>query len=411
MNEQPITTTERILDWFGLKRNILVMLLTILIIGMGEELWVRFIPKYLELLGASVWIIAFYGTLKDILDALYQYPGGWLADKLGRRIALIIFICLAILGYICYLISPTWVWVLLGTLLVMSWSSLTLPAIFAIIGDNLPKSRRVVGFSMQSILKRVPIVLAPPLGGALLGYFGFLTGMKFCLGITIILSLISIYIVHKFYVEKVESANDSLRFSALWRNMDKQLKRLLVSDILARWAEGIPKVFIILYLFNLLKVAPFQYGWLTSIQMLTAILIYIPIAKLADITERKPFVLLTFIFFAVFPLLIVTADKFFPLTLGMIIAFIAAGLREIGEPARKALIVDLAQSDARARAVGVYYLIRGFIVFPASLVGGWLWTIKPEYPFYIAFIIGMLGVIVYAVSGPGGKSKFEFMKL
>ena len=138
--------------------------------------------------------------------------------------------------------------------------------------------------------------------------------------------------------------------------------------------------------------------------MLTAIIIYIPIAKLADLTERKPFVLLTFIFFALFPLMVVTAGKFSPLTIGIILAFITAGLREIGEPARKALIVDLAQSDARARAVGVYYLVRGFIVFPASLVGGWLWTIKPEYPFYIAFIIGMLGVIVYAISGPGGKT-------
>src|SRR3989304_2643368 len=55
----------------------------ILILGMGEELWMRFVPKYLELLGAGAWGIAVYGTLKDLLDAVYQYPGGWLADRLG----------------------------------------------------------------------------------------------------------------------------------------------------------------------------------------------------------------------------------------------------------------------------------------------------------------------------------------
>ncbi len=60
------------------------MLTTILILGMGEELWLRFVPKYLELLGASAWIIAAYGSLEDLLDAVYQYPGGWLADRLGR---------------------------------------------------------------------------------------------------------------------------------------------------------------------------------------------------------------------------------------------------------------------------------------------------------------------------------------
>ncbi|MCX7919701.1 MAG: MFS transporter [bacterium] len=389
------------------------MLVTVLIIGMGEELWSRFIPKYLELLGASAWIIAFYGTLKDILDALYQYPGGWLTDKLGRRIALLIFIWLAIFGYILYLISQNWLFVIIGTLFVMSWSSLTLPAIFAIIGDNLPKSRRVIGFSMQSILKRIPIVLAPPLGGAIIAVAcsqlgeqkGFVTGIRLCLVITIILSLISMIIVRRYYIEKPVSVTDSFRFSDIWRKMDTQLKRLLVSDILARWAEGIPKVFIVLYLMNILNVDTFTFGWLTSIQMLTAILIYIPIAKLADVTERKPFVLLTFIFFSLFPLMVVTADEFAPLTIGLTVAFIIAGFREIGEPARKALIVDLAQPDARARAVGVYYLLRGIIVFPASLVGGWLWTIKPEYPFYLAFIIGTLGVTVYAFSGPGGKSK------
>ena len=69
----------------GLERNIVVMLAGIIIIGIGEELWTRFIPRYLELLGATAWLIAWYGTLRDFLDAVYQYPGGWLADRLGRR--------------------------------------------------------------------------------------------------------------------------------------------------------------------------------------------------------------------------------------------------------------------------------------------------------------------------------------
>lgn len=63
-------------DWLGLKRNILVLLGVILLLSTGEELWSKFLPKYLEVLSAGVWIIAFYGTLRDFLDALYQYPGG-----------------------------------------------------------------------------------------------------------------------------------------------------------------------------------------------------------------------------------------------------------------------------------------------------------------------------------------------
>ncbi|HEV2844603.1 MAG TPA: MFS transporter, partial [Thermoanaerobaculia bacterium] len=139
------TRISRLRSWLGLERNVLAMLATFLVLGMGEELWVRFVPKYLELLGAGAWVVAFYGTLKDLLDALYPYPGGWLADRRGRRTALVFFAVLAIGGYAVYMVAPSWPWSLAGTVLVMAWSSLTLPAIFAVIGDHLPASRRAMG--------------------------------------------------------------------------------------------------------------------------------------------------------------------------------------------------------------------------------------------------------------------------
>ena len=126
----------RLRDSLGLERNILVMLAVIVAVGMGEELWSRFIPKYLELIGAGTFGIAAYGTLKDILDAVYQYPGGWLADRLGRRKALMLFTLLAMIGYLVYLLVSNWIWVLAGTVFVMAWTSLSSPAVFAIIGDT-----------------------------------------------------------------------------------------------------------------------------------------------------------------------------------------------------------------------------------------------------------------------------------
>jgi MFS family permease len=398
---QPATGLSRWRHWLGLERNILVMLAAIVILGMGEELWMRFVPKYLELLGASAWGIAVYGTLKDLLDAVYQYPGGWLADRLGRRAALVLFTLLAIVGYGFYFFSPNWEWLMVGTLFVAAWSSLTLPAIFAVIGDNLPQTHRAIGFGVQSILKRVPIVLAPSLGGWLIATLGLARGMKVGLGVTMVLALVAIVIVLRYYVEKALPARDTAHFGDIWRSMDAHLKRLLVADCLARWAEGIPKVFIILYVINVLRADAFQFGWLTGVQMLAATLIYIPIAKLSDRMNRKPFVLVTFAFFALFPLALVSAVNFF----WVVLAFVIAGLREIGEPARKALIVDLAQEPTRGRAVGMYYLIRGLVVFPASLVGGWLWTINAQLPFYIAFLVGVAGFLAYARWGPNTNER------
>jgi MFS family permease len=362
---------------------------------MGEELWSRFLPKYLEVLGAGAWGIAAYGTLKDLLDAVYQYPGGWLADRLGRRRALIAFTLLAIVGYTVYLLSPRWEWLLVGTIFVMAWSSLTLPAVFAIIGDNLPQTRRAIGFGVQSILKRVPIVVAPPLGGALIAALGFVAGLRVAFAATIVLALAGIAVVRRYYREQAPVPDGALTFRGVWRQMDARLRRLLAADCLARLAEGIPKVFIVLYVLNVLRADAVQYGWLTSVQMLTAILVYIPIGKLADRLNRKPFVLMTFAFFALFPLALAAAGGF----AGLLLAFMVGGLREIGEPARKALIVDLAPPEARGRAVGMYYLIRGLVVFPASIIGGWLWTVAPRAPFYVAFVVGVLGLVAYGVWG------------
>ena len=164
--------------WAESKRNILVMLACVLVLGMAEELWTRFIPKYLELLGATAWIIAIYGTLKDLLDAVYQYPGGWLADRIGRKRSLLLFTFLSMAGYLVYLLAGSWLWILIGTFLVMAWSSLTLPALFAIIGDHLPATSRATGFGVQSIIKRIPIIVAPAIGGWWIARSGLPEGMK-----------------------------------------------------------------------------------------------------------------------------------------------------------------------------------------------------------------------------------------
>jgi MFS family permease len=380
-----------------LERNVVVMLATFLVLGMGEELWTRFVPKYLELLGAGAWAVAFYGTLRDLLDALYPYPGGWLADRMGRRASLVTFAVLSIGGYAIYMLAPSWPWILAGTVLVMAWSSLTLPAIFAVLGDHLPPGKRATGFGVQAILKRVPIILAPPLGGWLIARFGFQGGVRAGLAVTILLALLGIAILRRSWSPTVAPAPDRESLPGLWRRMDPGLKRLLVADVLARWAEGIPKVFILFFVMDVLGGTAVEFGALTSVQTIASALVYIPVARLADRMNRKPFVLLTFAFFALFPLALVTAHG----TAWLTAAFVVAGLRETGEPARKALIVDLASAGARGRAVGLYYLIRGLAVFAAPLVGGWLWILDRRLPFYVAFGVGAAGFLVHARWGPG----------
>src|SRR5688572_25895968 len=177
----------------------------------------------------------------------------------------------------------------------------------------------------------------------------------------------------------------------VWQTFHIALKRLLVSDVIIRTCEGMTGVTTILYVTNVQRFTIKQYGTLVAVQMITSILVYIPAGKIADRIGRKPFVIATFLSFALFPLAIIAATSF---TL-IILAFVVGGLREIGEPARKAMIVDFAQDNLRARSVGLYYLVRSLSITPAALVGGLLWGIAPEVPFIVAGVIGLIGTFVF----------------
>lgn len=382
----------KLADYLSLERNVSIASAAVFLLGLGEELWKKFLPKYLEALGASTPVIGLFGTAENFFDAVYQYPGGWLADRLGRRRAFLVFVVLASTGYLIYLSSNSWPFLFVGLAFAMAWQSMASPAIFAIIGDSLPPERRAMGFTIQSILKRVPIVIAPLIGGALIVELGTRYGIRVGLVITLFLAVVTLLLIRRINIEVKASQATNIR--GVWLSFHAALKRLLVSDVIIRMCEGMTGVLTILYVTNVKGLSAARYGTLIAIQMTTSILVYIPAGKIADRVGRKPFVILTFVSFALFPLAVVLASSFALL----MVAFVIGGLREIGEPARKAMIVDFAQQDVRARSVGLYYLIRSLSITPAAAVGGLLWKIAPEVPFVTAAVIGLLGTIVFAAT-------------
>lgn len=382
----------RAIDYLALERNVTIASAAVFLLGFGEELWKRFLPKYLEALGATTPIIGLFGTVEDFLDAVYQYPGGSIADHLGRRRAFLIFITLASLGYIVYLFSPSWPFLFVALALVMAWQSMASPAIFAVIGDALPRERRAMGFTLQSILKRLPIVIAPVIGGILITSLGLIKGIHIGLLITLGLAAITVLLVLRITIRN--HAAHAVNIRGVWKSFHTALKRLLLSDIIIRTCEGMTGVLAILYVTNIHGVSIAWYGILIAIQMTTSILIYLPAGKIADRVGRKPFVIITFLSFALFPIAIILASSFALL----VIAFVVGGLREIGEPSRKAMIVDFAQDNIRARSVGLYYLVRSLSITPAAALGGLLWKIAPQVPFVTAGIIGVVGTVVFALT-------------
>jgi MFS family permease len=385
----------------GLERGVAALAAGLFVYGFGEELWFRYLPEYLRALGAGALSVGFFGTLKDLLDAGYAYPGGVIADRLGSRRALLLFAALTTAGFALYLAHPTVAAIFAGLFLVMAWQSLGLPATFSLVREELAGGGRLVGFTVQSVVKRLPIVLAPPLGGWLIGRYGIGRGMRIGFAASIALSLLMLaglaWAFRRGERPEVEAPPAPAGRSSDRLRLHPILRRLLAADILIRLCEGLPDVFLVVWALEVVRITPARFGLLTSILMATAILSYIPAALLAERAEKKPFVVLTYAFFTLFPLAVVLSRSFAMLAL----AFVVGGLREIGEPARKALIVDLAAGSDPGRSVGLYYSIRGFAVAGAAAVGGALWSVRPSLTFAVATVLGAAGTLYAALALPG----------
>ena len=371
------------------------------VFGFGEELWFRYLPEYLRTLGASVLVVGLFGTVKDLIDAAYAYPGGWASDRLGTRRALMLFGGVTVAGY-----AVLWAWrsvagVFAGIVLVMAWASLGLPATFALIGEELDESRRIGGFTVQAILKRLPIVLAPPAGGLLLTRLGTAPGIRVGLAASILLSLAMLAGLSLALRSPTPPSATPLRDLVKPPGLPPALRRLLEADCLIRLCEGLPDVFLVVWAIEIVGITPAQFGILVSVRTLTSIVSYAPAVALAGKTEKKPFVLLTYAFFTAYPLAVLFARSF----AGLLAAWVVGGLSEIGEPARKALIVDLSDPRARGRTVGVYYSIRGFAVAGAAAIGGALWTIRPALTFLAAAGLGVVGTLWAARFLPDREKK------
>jgi len=376
-------------------RNVLVMSLAVFALIAGEQLWTRFMPEYLVALGAPAVALGLWGSSKDFIDAALQYPGGSLSDRYGSQRALLLFTAIAGLGYLAYWVAPSWPWMFLGLLLATAWGSLASPAMFALVAESLPSGRRARGFLIQSVLRRVPIVFAPTLGGMLVERMGLRDGLRLGFSISIMLAVVTLWFQNKFYLPPEGARPTRVHgLRALWRRAPSPLRRLLVADVLARAAESMADVFVVVYVLDHLHAGPMRYGGWVGLQMAVSIASYFPGGWLAERYGARLPVTITFLMFAGFPLAVGLASGNASLTL----AFVVAGLRELGEPARKAMIVDAAPEDARAQTVGAYYLARSVLIIPAGILGGLLWARHPQWPFWGASAFGVIGVVYFLIA-------------
>jgi MFS family permease len=388
----------QVTNFFGLKRNLVILLLAIFVIGAGEELWMRFVPKYLQTLGASVFVIGLYDALRTLLGAIYAYPGGVIVDLWGHRRGFLVFNIVSIIGYALVLLVPHWGAVIVGMLLFLSWSCFSLPATFSLVAAALEANRHSMGIGVQSVIKRLPIMIAPFFGGLLIDRFGVVDGVRIALIVSIVLSGATILVLRQLQDEpKPEpAATERLNFWQSLRAFNSPMRRLLLSDILIRFCERIPYAWVVIFAMDYIGANGKQIGVFTTVEMLAAALCIIPASHYADRYGREPFVIVTFMMFTLFPISLLVARGFPAYSLPLLlIAFAIRGFKEFGDTSRKALIIGYCDPARCGQMVGAYYLVRDLIVSPGAILGAYLWYLGAVTNFLGATALGIAGTIFY----------------
>src|SRR5438034_4432230 len=158
LGRSTVSSWRTISEFLALKRILALLLVALVLAGTGEKLWLGFAPKYLQTLGAAVFVIGLFDALQTLLGALYAYPGGWLTDHWGQRRSLMLFSALSLAGYLVVLVWHHWIAVVLGAFLFLAWSSFSLPTTFDVIATSLKQSQHTMGVGVQSMVRRVPMM-------------------------------------------------------------------------------------------------------------------------------------------------------------------------------------------------------------------------------------------------------------
>jgi len=311
----------------ALNRTVAIVLVSVLFFGLGEQLWSPFLPAYLEattrtsggadgaaVLWSTLLAVGVYACLRNLFEAGCYVGGGHLTARLGDRGSLILFGALTVAGYVLFLAGQGPVPAIVASLLIMGWDPLSVPVTFTTVGATVARRDQGMAFAVQSIQKRVPKIIGPAVAGFTLaaatrhygGAEGHVVGMRALVAVALGLALVSLAVQVR-WMPHHPPAPAGPGALAILRAFETPLRRLLLAEVFTRWCDWLVREFVVLYLLAVRGLDPATVGLLFALQNTTALLTYLPIGRLTVAVGLEPFVGLTFVFFALFPLALTLA--------------------------------------------------------------------------------------------------------
>ena len=350
---------------------------------------------YILGLDGTPFIIGIVDFVAFIAIALVQFPGGYLADKQGRRKIIVTFTFGVALANLIFAAAPSWHFIILAVTL-SNLSLIYQPALAAIQSDSIPPEKRGMGFSIGMFVNNVASILSPAVAAFLVAGFGLILGMRIAYLIVVAFylaaALLRIKLTETLQAIDGSSLSDAIRKYptavkeglSVWKNLPRSMLYLFITNALSSFIFAMTFSYLVVYATNIHQIDKINWALLMMWFTASMILLSIPSGKLTDKIGRKKPLLASWIFLGAYPLLFIYGTL--P---GLYLAFLFFGASNaLFVASYLALEADLVPRELRGKEVGCSQFIMYILMAIGGLAGGFLYEyVSPMLPFILSFLV------------------------
>ena len=377
-----------------IKGNYAILVASWILMDFAMELPGTYYSLYVLELGATETILGMIGFASFLVLASVQFPGGYLADKFGRRWLVSSMTFGVALCYILYAIAPSWHFVLIGTVL-MSLCLIYQPALMSMVADSLPSERRGMGFGIIMLITSASSTPGPFVAGMLYNQFGLVEGMRIGYGIVVALFLAAAFLRLRLQETLANTRKPSLNellhtypialkeSFGVWKKVPRSMFYLFLSTAVMLFGIATVQLYFVVYAVEELLIDESIWPLILTALFVTMIVLSIPIGKIVDKISRKLPILAAYILFGGSMWLFVNGDL--P---RLFVSLVLVGVGQVMmNSASSALQADLTPKEQRGKVTGFTNFTNNILMALGSLAGGILYEhTSPQTPFFLAII-------------------------
>jgi len=377
-----------------IKGNYATLVTSWIIVDFASELPATYFGLYVLGLGATETILGVIGLSQFLALASFQFPGGYLADKYGRKWLISTMTFGVGLSFVFYAVAPSWIFILLGAILMSTFNSTYQPALNAMVSDSLPAERRGMGFSIVMLIASASTTPSPAVAGLLRARFGLIDGMRIAYGIVVVLFLVAGFFRFFFLKETVVSTSrprlkeiiqsypTALKESfGVWKKVPRSMLYLFLSFSVAIFGFSAMNLYTVIYATRVLHIEEVTWAFIIAIVPVTTIFLAIPVGKFVDKIRRKIPLLISLLVFGLAMWFFMNGDL---ARVAVSLVLLGAG-QVMMNASFGALQTDLTPKELRGKVNGFINFGTFIVMAAGALLGGYLYEhVSPQAPFMVA---------------------------